>query len=815
MHASVQKRTTGMVANRAARHVLLLTLLLLLTALVPSITHPRVAVAVTPLDDDFNDNSLAIGRWKAVQANNDAISPLGPGGTVTETNGRLEMYLNPEGLPPSDNGYVGVGSLCGVSGDLDIRVDYTLLGDWTSSQGHWVQLFLASREDSETYSGIIVARAALGTHHTYARYQPSGGFAEEPTSDTSGRLRLVRTGSTVQAYYWNGGWLPIGGATTWLSGNAAVFLSLNSLGVGAPAASAAFDNLEVVQGTVTCPIVLGHLDATYSVQVSPNTPGDHGTITTQVDIPFGNETVGEWRFRWPAGFAVASGASIDDGSQIGTLAFVLDNWCVGPPLEEASLSWHERPLAGVLLRARNLYWGGAFTIDALWYPDQVTGGHSVAGEVSAAEVGAPPGSPACPPLSVSSPIWGEATGGQAVLTNPDEPGLYPFGATLTSAITKTEFFFTSCVAIGGEIGIDFIDADGDCALDEAIGGGSPASVLSQALDPDPANPDIDGDGLPDGAELTLLQSNPLVGDSDGDGLSDLDEATKGSDPNSGDPDADGILDISDNCPLVANAGQENNDGDSQGDVCDTDDDNDGMLDAWEVLYPGCVDPFVNDNMIDADSDALNNFLEFGAESAPCDPDTDDDNLTDGAEVFSYGTSPITADSDSDGLSDGDEVSVYGTEPLVADTDFDGCADGEEAPGPAAPAPKPGSTGPFDPLAWYDFYDVPVPANPDLTSNGPRSQAVTMADVLAVLVYVGAYDGDGGVPNTSGVAYDSIKGSCDYDADTTPDKEGLCYDRSPSAEPNPPWNAGPPSGAVNMADVLAVLVQVGLSCTGPP
>ena len=43
-----------------------------------------------------------------------------------------------------------------------------------------------------------------------------------------------------------------------------------------------------------------------------------------------------------------------------------------------------------------------------------------------------------------------------------------------------------------------------------------------------------------------------------------------------DTDGDGAVDNSDNCPNDANPGQENNDGDAQGDVCDTDDDNDGV-----------------------------------------------------------------------------------------------------------------------------------------------------------------------------------------------------------------------------------------------
>ena len=129
---------------------------------------------------------------------------------------------------------------------------------------------------------------------------------------------------------------------------------------------------------------------------------------------------------------------------------------------------------------------------------------------------------------------------------------------------------------------------------------------------------------------------------------------------------------------------------------------------------------------------------------------------------------------------------------------------------------------FDDTSWYDFFDVPVSANPDPVPNGFRDQAVTMSDVLAILFYVGAQPtgncGDNLNPNWAD--YDCDKGVdtngdtvADIPADGVPD--GRDYDRSPSTEPDPPWDAGPPDDAVTMSDVLAALAQVGLSCIGPP
>ena len=81
-----------------------------------------------------------------------------------------------------------------------------------------------------------------------------------------------------------------------------------------------------------------------------------------------------------------------------------------------------------------------------------------------------------------------------------------------------------------------------------------------------------------------------------------------------DSDGDGVPDESDNCPDDANADQANNDSDSLGDVCDPDDDNDGLSDLEEIGIYG-TDPF----LADTDGDGASDFDEVNFGTDPLDP----------------------------------------------------------------------------------------------------------------------------------------------------------------------------------------------------
>jgi len=151
----------------------------------------------------------------------------------------------------------GLASTCVVSGDFDLRVSYRLL-DWPSGNGVRMALYLGdpTRIDDES-QGIFVERDSYGAadggpREVYVFFAGADIVQEVDTSDTAGRLRVTREGSTVTGYYRTGtSWERLSSIDLGTQQDfrfSILLYSHDSVFADMPV-SAAFDNAIVVKGS--------------------------------------------------------------------------------------------------------------------------------------------------------------------------------------------------------------------------------------------------------------------------------------------------------------------------------------------------------------------------------------------------------------------------------------------------------------------------------------------------------------------------------------------------------------------------------------
>lgn len=178
-----------------------------------------------------------------------------------------------------------------------------------------------------------------------------------------------------------------------------------------------------------------------------------------------------------------------------------------------------------------------------------------------------------------------------------------------------------------------------------------------------------------------LAGDACDSDDDNDGVSDVDDAFPLDSTESEDTDLDGIGNNADNCPTDANQSQLDTDQDQFGNVCDDDDDNDTLTDTEEAALG--TDPLLADTDTDTLDDAVDNCPLISNQDQTdtdqdqagnvCDDDDDGDGISDADEVAS-GTDPLLLDTDTDGVNDNLDNCPIDSNGQQTDTDQDQVGD---------------------------------------------------------------------------------------------------------------------------------------------
>ncbi|MDB2429151.1 hypothetical protein OAG69_00675 [bacterium] len=275
---------------------------------------------------------------------------------------------------------------------------------------------------------------------------------------------------------------------------------------------------------------------------------------------------------------------------------------------------------------------------------------------------------------------------------------------------------------------------------------------------------------------------------------------------------------------------------------DGDDDNDGLLNAWEVGYGLDPNSDAGDDGADGDQDGdnLTNLEEQTAGTNPTLDDSDNDGLKDGVEtgggtwtsLADTGTDPLNPDGDGDGLLDGVENNsgIYvdenqtGSNPNELDTDGDSLPDGWEVtngidPNDAGVDVKNGDAGDPDADTSSNLEEFTRGTDPNDNDSDDDTVLDGYEDLGGVWVSAtqtgtdpldtdsdndgisdGAETGDGNFVDANQTGSDPNK--FDTDADGYPDEKELSLGTNPN-DPNDPLAFPVPLGYWSFDDQGAV------------
>ncbi len=350
--------------------------------------------------------------------------------------------------------------------------------------------------------------------------------------------------------------------------------------------------------------------------------------------------------------------------------------------------------------------------------------------------------------------------------------------------------------------------------------------------------DDDNDGTPDTADCASFDDtawqNQAYPDVDGDGVRDSSAAQTiacfGTTPGAGyTQNTNGP----DNCPAVTNPSQDNFDGDTEGDACDSDDDNDGTNDpsdcsqfdntTWQnQAYPDGDSDGVRDSTTLASISCFGNtppsgytLATNGPDNCPtdpnisqddndgdglgdaCDPDDDNDGTADGPDCEPFDDTKwqnqAYPDADNDGVRNSttlETISCFGSSPPTGhslaingpdncpgdanpgqdNNDGDATGDACDTDDDNDGTPDVTDCSPFDDTAWQNQ------AYPDSDGDGVRdsttAQSVTCFGTIPPSGYTTNTNGPDNCPGVANASQDNFDGDLDGDAcDSDDDNDG--------------------------------------------
>jgi hypothetical protein len=148
--------------------------------------------------DDFNNNTIDPAWWTVTATGESAI---------VASNGRVEVSQGA-------TGFAAFGFVTPVVGDFVVTVDYLLINWPTNNQERLVLNAYGGPTNQlviERISDRQYDPSPQRTGEVYLTDFTGQGILGTPTSDTSGTLKLERTGDTVRGSFWDvSGWHVIG-----------------------------------------------------------------------------------------------------------------------------------------------------------------------------------------------------------------------------------------------------------------------------------------------------------------------------------------------------------------------------------------------------------------------------------------------------------------------------------------------------------------------------------------------------------------------------------------------------------------------------